>query len=248
MSESEQNEASVTHSIQFVLAHSSLHSTRRSAAGVCLGWVTVIFAATLSKANPTGDMTKVVALLFTGRIFDGLTSIMAPVTSAAVIDISPPSRTATNLGMLQGFAIGFAFLFGAPIGGIISSRGEPLTAFKLASGVAAANFFWTRIFVTETLAPTLRTKDSFLSSISKNANPAKNLKFIMSSDRRKFLVLSLNLVWTALNMFQVTAFNYAKHVHGWEVSRTAMYQSASGVALATIPKLLIPILGERAAS
>jgi len=169
---------------------------------------------------------------------------MAPICSASVVDLSAPKNLATNIGVLQGFSIGFAFLFGAPIGGIIASRSSPVKAFKLAAVVSGLNFLWNAFFIKESFPESARStsRQTALQRLRENANPLQNFSFLTDISRRR-LTLTLFLVWVALNGFQVTCFNYAKHAFDWEVSKTAIYQAMSGVCLATVPKLVVPVLG-----
>lgn len=107
-------------------------------AGITVGWGT----AALSRSIP---------MLLLGRALDGVTSCMLPICQSAVQDITPPHKLVSQLGLLQGVAVGAAFLIGGMAGGIISKLYSPRHVFALASTTALLAGIAIALFAPETL-------------------------------------------------------------------------------------------------
>lgn len=198
--------------------------------GICVGWGTVAF----SRSMP---------LLIGGRALDGVTSCMLPICQSAVKDVSPSRRLAANLGVLQGVAVGSAFILGGMSGGILSANLPPRDIFKVASVVALVAGTLIGAFGPETLpAPRRAPRVEW-----GRANALAAIWRLVHS-RASGATAAFLLFWLGLNGLQVNMFNYAKYRFGWEPSVAVGLQASSGVVLALsnvlLPKLLLPLVGE----
>lgn len=79
--------------------------------GACLGY---LLSAVAVVAQSLGT-------LIAGRIIAGFTAGSQPIAQAAIVDISPPSRKARNLGIIV-LAISLGFILGPLFGGILSDN------------------------------------------------------------------------------------------------------------------------------
>ena len=77
------------------------------------------------------------ALLFVGRVVDGVSGASVSVAQAAVADIAPPAQRARLLGLL-GAAFGLGFVAGPALGGL-AALGGPHVPFLLAAAIAGVN-------------------------------------------------------------------------------------------------------------
>ncbi|EKX32699.1 hypothetical protein GUITHDRAFT_121139 [Guillardia theta CCMP2712] len=203
-----------------------------SAAGLAVGWATVVKAAE----------NKNMALLYFGRMLDGITSCMQPICQSAVQDVSAPEQLKANFGILLGLAVGGAFILGAMMGGIITSIKGPELVMATASLVSAVNFFVTLFFAPETLPPHKR-----MAKVQwKEANPFGAMEILTRDLVTAGAAASYLLIWTALNGQQTNLFSYVEYRYGWDRTRGAMLQAQVGLVLALsqslAPKYLSPYL------
>ena len=77
------------------------------------------------------------AILFLGRILDGISGASIAVAQAAVADVAPPEQRARLLGLL-GAAFGVGFVAGPALGGL-AALGGPQLPFFVAAALAAVN-------------------------------------------------------------------------------------------------------------
>mmetsp|Transcript_62887 Transcript_62887/g.144133 ORF Transcript_62887/g.144133 Transcript_62887/m.144133 type:complete len:494 (+) Transcript_62887:46-1527(+) len=204
-----------------------------SGVGAAIGWWTVVQAAKTSN----------MPLLFAGRALDGVTSCMQPICQSAIRDMSPQDKLKENFGYLLGISVGGAFIVGAIIGGILTSRRGPEVAMMAASGAAVTGIIVTYLFGQETLPIEHRAeKMDWL-----EANPFGALHVLTRDRVTAGAAMSYLLVWTALNGLQTNLFSYLEHRYGWGRTHAAMLQAQVGIMLAFTqalgPKLLIPIIG-----
>jgi MFS transporter, DHA1 family, tetracycline resistance protein len=78
-----------------------------------------------------------IALLYVGRIIDGISGASVSVAQAAVSDVAPPEQRARLFGLL-GAAFGVGFVAG-PALGALASLGGPRLPFYVAAAVAGIN-------------------------------------------------------------------------------------------------------------
>src|SRR4029450_2910572 len=80
---------------------------------------------------------KTVAMLFLGRIIDGITGGNISTAQAYIADITTPDNRAKGMGLI-GAAFGLGFIFGPAIGGVLSRWGINVP-FLFAGALALAN-------------------------------------------------------------------------------------------------------------
>lgn len=76
-------------------------------------------------------------MLFAGRILDGITGGNISTAQAYIADVTTPEERAKGMGLV-GAAFGLGFIFGPPIGGILSRWGIAVP-FLFAAGLAFSN-------------------------------------------------------------------------------------------------------------
>jgi multidrug resistance protein len=78
-----------------------------------------------------------VAVLFVGRVVDGISGASVSVAQAAVADVAPPRQRAHLFGLLgAAFAVGFV---GGPAIGALAALASPRLPFLIAAGIAGVN-------------------------------------------------------------------------------------------------------------
>lgn len=90
-------------------------------------------------------------MLFAGRILDGMTGGNISTAQAYIADITTPENRAKGMGLV-GAAFGLGFIFGPPIGGILSRWGISVPFF-FAAGLALANAVLLYFRLPETVTP-----------------------------------------------------------------------------------------------
>jgi len=204
-----------------------------SSAGVSLGWLTVVQAAA----------THNMALLYGGRILDGVTSCMQPLCQSAVKDLSSPEMLDTNFGILQGAAWGGSFIIGGIPGGVLTNTKGPEFVMKIAAAVAAINVVITGLFAEETLPAEKRAAQVNWSE----ANPLGALTVLIRDRVTCIAAICLLLVWAALNGLQTNFFSYIEHQYGWGRVQSSILLCVVGIVISASqglgPKLLSHRLG-----
>ncbi|KAG8464807.1 hypothetical protein KFE25_010175 [Diacronema lutheri] len=200
-------------------------------AGITVGWGT----AALSRSIP---------VLLAGRAVDGVTSCMLPICQSAVKDITPPHKLVSQLGLLQGVAVGAAFLIGGMAGGILAKVKSPRHVFALASTAALLAGIAIALFAPETLPRPRRAPRVAWA----RANPLSAVRRLVGSSASFGASAAFLSFWLGLNGLQVNLYNYASFRFGWEPSTAVGLQAASGVVLALSnvlgPQLLAPRIGD----
>ena len=102
-----------------------------------------------------GIITKNIPLLFISRALDGASGGNISVAQAVIGDVSHPDRLARNFGLV-GVALGFGFILGPFMGGILSDPNfvswfNLATPFWFAAILSAVNFILVLILLPETL-------------------------------------------------------------------------------------------------
>jgi DHA1 family tetracycline resistance protein-like MFS transporter len=106
--------------------------------GTCLGFLILGFATTL-------------AMLFIGRIIDGISGGNISTAQAYIADITTKENRAKGMGLI-GAAFGLGFVFGPAIGGILSHWGMNVP-FLFAGALAFANVILLYFMLPETVTP-----------------------------------------------------------------------------------------------
>lgn len=119
--------------------------------GTATGFLTMGFANTL-------------ALLFAGRIIDGITGGNISTAQAYIADVTPPEQRSRGMGLI-GAAFGLGFIIGPAIGGLLShiSLAAP---FIFAAALAAANAVALYFLLPESLSEESRSQARQRASIA----------------------------------------------------------------------------------
>ena len=96
------------------------------------------------------------AWLYVGRILNGITAASFSTANAYVADITPPDRRARNFGIM-GSAIGFGFVIGPTIGGLLGEISLRLP-FIVAAALCLVNWLYGFFILPESLVPDRRTR------------------------------------------------------------------------------------------
>ncbi len=99
------------------------------------------------------------ALLFVGRILDGVSGASIATGQAYLADVTTREERGKTMG-LMGATFGLGFIFGPALGGIASHNFGPHAPFYIAGALAVLNLGLVLRFVTESLTPELRAKAS----------------------------------------------------------------------------------------
>lgn len=86
--------------------------------------------------------------LFIGRIIGGIGSSNLSAAYAYVSDVSHPELRAKSMGIL-GAAFGMGFIFGPPVGGMLSVSGGNYLLGMVSASIAFMNVFWIVAFLKE---------------------------------------------------------------------------------------------------
>jgi DHA1 family tetracycline resistance protein-like MFS transporter len=199
-------------------------------AGITVGWGTVA----VSRSLP---------MLMAGRALDGVTSCMLPICQSSVKDLSTPEQLVAKLGLLQGVAVGAAFIVGGMAGGILSKLRSPREVFALASTTALVSGVSIALLAPETLPNARRAPRVAW----ERANALSAIARLCESRTSLGASAAFLLFWLGLNGLQVNLYNYAAFRYGWEAPTAVGLQAGSGVVLALSnvlgPRLLGPVIG-----
>ena len=99
------------------------------------------------------------ALLFVGRILDGVSGASIATCQAYLADVTTREERGKTMG-LMGATFGLGFIFGPALGGLASAAYGSQAPFYIAGVLAVLNLFLVIRFVTESLTPELRAKAS----------------------------------------------------------------------------------------
>jgi len=158
-----------------------------SCVGMALGWATVALGSPMW-------------VLLAGRVLDGVTSCMLPICQSSVKDMSAPEKLSANLGVLQGVAIGAAFLIGGMAGGILAQEAaSPRTNFAVASAVAAC----AAVIIASCAPETLEERSRAPRVDWARANPVSSLSRLSRTRVCAGASMAYLLFWLGLNGLQV---------------------------------------------
>src|SRR3954471_10672369 len=96
-------------------------------------------------------LAQTIAMLFIGRILDGITGGNISTAQAYIADVTSEENRAKGMGMI-GAAFGLGFIFGPAIGGILSRWGAHVP-FLFAGGLSFANAILLYFTLPETITP-----------------------------------------------------------------------------------------------
>jgi DHA1 family tetracycline resistance protein-like MFS transporter len=188
-------------------------------------------------------LAPTLAWLFVGRAIAGIAGASFTPAYAYIADVTPPEKRAQQFGLI-GAAFGGGFILGPAIGGLLGELGSRAPFFAAAI-LSLVNFTYGVFVMPESLPPASRRAFDW-----KRANPLGTLLQI-----RKYPVV-LGLL-TALFLWQIAhqvmpstwgyytmfRFGWSEAIVGGSLAFVGLIMAASQ---ATLPRLLIPRLGEAA--
>ncbi len=190
-------------------------------------------------------LAPTLALLFVGRIINGITAASFSTASAYVADITPVEKRAKAFGMM-GAAWGFGFVIGPVIGGLLGDINLRLP-FYVAAAMALTNWLYGCFLLPESLPKERRAKTFEWSK----ANPVGSLRLLRSQPGLLRLAVVNFLFQLAHNVLPAIFVLYTGYRYGWKPTQVGLMLMATGVASIIVQALLVgPIvkkLGERGA-
>ena len=186
-----------------------------------------------------------IAWLFIGRALSGMAGASFTTVNAYIADVSPPEKRAANFGLV-GAAFGLGFILGPALGGFVGEHFGLRAPFFVSAGLSAANALFGLLVLKESLPPSLRRKFEW-----RRANPLGSLKALSRFPQLMLLIAVLVLAQFAHDCLPSTWSYYTMLKFGWGPGEIAWSLVAVGglmaVAFATLPRLLVPRLGEAGA-
>ncbi|MEB3265151.1 MAG: MFS transporter [Cyanobacteriota bacterium] len=179
------------------------------------------------------------ALLFAGRMIDGLSGGTAATAGAVLADISPPEQRAKAFGLI-GVAFGLGFILGPALGGALA-RVSITLPLLLAVGFAVVNLTLVALLLPETLPAEARQP----MPRKRELQPFHQLARVLADPRVRRLCLSFFLFFMAFNGFTGVLVLYFKQAFGWGPSLSATAFLVVGVVATVVQGGLIGPLVKR---
>ena len=172
-----------------------------------------LFAITLSinwQAIPwaTGGLIPL-ALLFCGRLIDGVSGGTAATAGAVLADISTPENRARAFGLI-GVAFGLGFILGPAFGGLLAGYNVTLPVW-VATGFALVNLLLVVTLLPETHPPEARQA----MPRKRDLNPFTALKRMFTNPQVRRLCAAFFLFFMAFNGFTAVLVLYFKQAFNW---------------------------------
>jgi MFS family permease len=172
-----------------------------------------LFAVTLSinwQAIPWTAGTGIpLALLFGGRLIDGVSGGTAATAGAVLADISTPENRAKAFGLI-GVAFGLGFILGPAFGGLLAGFSVTLPVW-VATGFALMNLVLVLTVLPETHPPEARQA----MPRKRDLNPLMALKRVFTNPQVRRLCVAFFLFFLAFNGFTAVLVLYFKQVFNW---------------------------------
>ena len=183
--------------------------------------------------------------LFIGRAISGIAGASFTPANAYIADVSPPEKRAQSFGMM-GAAFGAGFILGPAIGGMLGELG-PRAPFFAAAGLSLVNFVYGYFVLPETLDASRRRPFDW-----RRANPVGTLVQI----RQHPVVLGLLgvvFLWQIAHQVMPSIWSfYTMYKFDWTEALVGASLAFVGtimvVGQSTLPRIVIPRLGERRAA
>ena len=172
-----------------------------------------LFAITLSinwQAIPwaAGGLIPL-ALLFCGRLIDGVSGGTAATAGAVLADISTPENRAKAFGLI-GVAFGLGFILGPAFGGALAGFSVTLPVW-VATGFALVNLLLVVVLLPETHPPEARRA----MPRKRDLNPFTALKRVFTNPQVRRLCAAFFLFFMAFNGFTAVLVLYFKQAFNW---------------------------------
>jgi DHA1 family tetracycline resistance protein-like MFS transporter len=176
-------------------------------------------------------------MLFAGRILDGITGGNISTAQAYIADVTTPEERAKGMGIV-GAAFGLGFIFGPPIGGILSRWGIAVP-FLFAAGLAFANAILLYFTLPETVTADhparVRTTESRWTLMRRSLKQA----------RLAFVLLIYFLFVVAFSIMTTTFALYTMHRFGYDAEHNGYLFLLIGSIAAVVQGTLIGKLAKR---
>jgi MFS transporter, DHA1 family, tetracycline resistance protein len=181
--------------------------------------------------------------LFVGRAIAGIAGASFTPAYAYIADVTSPEKRAQQFGLI-GAAFGTGFIIGPAIGGLLGELG-PRAPFFAAASLSLVNFTYGVFVLPESLPVASRRPFDW-----KRANPLGTLMQIRKHPVVLGLLTALFLWQIAHQVMPSTWAYYTMFRFGWSEAIVGASLAFVGVIMAasqaTLPRLLIPRLGEAA--
>jgi DHA1 family tetracycline resistance protein-like MFS transporter len=181
------------------------------------------------------------AWLFVGRSIAGIAGASFTPAYAYIADVTPPQKRAQQFGLI-GAAFGGGFILGPAIGGLLGELG-PRAPFFAAAGLSLLNFAYGVFVLPESLPPERRRAFQWT-----RANPLGTLLQLRKYPVVLGLLVALFLWQLAHQVLPSTWSYYTMFRFGWSEAivgaSLAFVGAVMAISQATLPRLLVPRLGE----
>ena len=185
------------------------------------------------------------AWLFLGRAIAGIAGASFTPAYAYIADVSPPDRRAQNFGLI-GAMFGGGFIIGPALGGLLGTYG-PRAPFFAAATLSLINFVYGAFVLPESLPNESRRPFDW-----KRANPLGTLVQLRKHPLVLGLLTALFLWQLAHQVMPSTWAYYTMFRFGWSEAVVGASLAVVGlimaVSQATLPRLMVPRLGEAASA
>ena len=159
----------------------------------------------------TMGAANTLALLFVGRIIDGVSGASIATGQAYLADVTTREERGKVMG-LMGATFGLGFIFGPALGGLASAKFGPHAPFYIAGCLAVLNLGLVLRFVTESLTPELRAK----ASTTKPEIPEENRSTYYRIVAVNFLAIcGFAIMTTIFALYLQNRFNYGEKEAGY---------------------------------
>jgi DHA1 family tetracycline resistance protein-like MFS transporter len=185
------------------------------------------------------------AWLFGGRALAGIAGASFTPAYAYIADVTPPEKRAQHFGLI-GAAFGGGFILGPAVGGLLGQLG-PRAPFFAAASLSLVNFAYGVFVLPESLAPDKRRPFDW-----RRANPLGTLLQMRRLPVVGEVLVALFLWQLAHQVMPATWSYYTMLRFGWSEALVGASFAFVGLVMAasqaTLPRLMVPRLGEARAA
>ena len=179
------------------------------------------------------------ALLFAGRILDGVSGGTAATATAVLADISAPERRARAFGLV-GVAFGLGFVLGPFLGGVLAERSLNLPVL-VAVAIAAVNL----VLVLALLPETHPSEARQAMPRKRELQPFHQLARVFTNPRVRRLAAAFFLFFLAFSAFTGVLVLYLQRSFGWGPRLTSTAFLVVGIVAMVVQGGLIGPLVKR---
>lgn len=176
------------------------------------------------------------AMLFVGRILDGITGGNISTAQAYVADVTTPEDRARGMGLF-GAAFGLGFIFGPAIGGVLSQFGIGVP-FYFAGGLAFANAILIYFFLPETVTPDHPAR-AFVTRSWRNTFRA------LANPQLSYVLVIYFLLIVAFSIMTTTFALFTQHRYDYDALHNGYLFAYIGIISAVVQGVLIAKLVKR---